>query len=144
MNKSPSMTPADSAFSAAIRHRDNHCCQYCGRPADDYDPLDCAHVVGRREKILRWDADAAVTLCRAHHGLFTRNPALWDQWIVESRGEAYRASLEVRRRMVLKVNAARLKEIAAHYRAELRRMKKNGTHDLEPWVPYEAYALRAG
>lgn len=139
MNKSPNMDPADRAFSDAIRTRDNYQCQFCHAVGTD-----CAHIVGRREKITRWDADNALTLCRTHHRYFTDHPAEFEAWIIERIGHEDYGYLQARRHRVLKVNAARLKEIGAHYRAEARRMKKNGTRDLEPWVPYEAYALRAG
>ena len=139
MNKSPSMDSADKAFSDAIRTRDNYQCRFCGAVATD-----CAHIVGRREKITRWDADNAITLCRDHHRYFTDHPDEFEAWISGLIGKAGYDELQRRRRMVLKVNAVRLKDIGAHYRAETRRMKKNGTRDLEPWVPYEAYALRAG
>ncbi len=144
MNKSPNLDPADRAFSDAIRWRDNYTCRFCGRIGTDIATVDCAHIVGRREKITRWDCDNALTLCREHHRHFTDHPAEFRDWIVQVRGQPYVDELDRKRRMVLKCNQARISEVAQHYRRELRRMKKEKTHDLAPWVPYEAYALRAG
>lgn len=143
MNKSPNMDPADKAFSDAIRRRDNFQCQYCGRIGKDTAYIDCAHIVGRRDKALRWDADNAITLCREHHRYFTDHPAEFRCVVRNWKGQDYLDELDRRRRMVLKVNAARLKEIAKHYRDEAKRMANEKTHDLKPWVPFELYALRA-
>lgn len=143
MNKSPNMDTADRWFSQAIRWRDNWTCRFCGRVATDVSFIDCAHIVGRRDKACRWEASNAVTLCRDHHRYFGEHPAEFEDWVKTWMTVADWDALQRQRRMVLKVNAARIKDIAAHYRAEARRMEQQKTHDLAPWVPYELYALRA-
>lgn len=42
--------------------------------------LQCAHIITRSRKALRWDFNNALCLCAGHHVYFTHNP---DQWAHE-------------------------------------------------------------
>jgi hypothetical protein len=41
--------------------------------------LQCAHIMSRRYRALRWSYDNAVPLCGAHHTFFTHRPAEWEE-----------------------------------------------------------------
>lgn len=49
-------------------------CLKCGTTNN----LQCAHIVSRGYKSVRWDEDNAVPLCRADHVLFTHRPIEWE------------------------------------------------------------------
>lgn len=120
-------TAADDWFSQAIRLRANHQCEHCGKT---YGKMECAHIVGRREKILRWCADNAICLCHTCHRTFTENPLDFTAWLSGHIGEAILEILQEKRRGILKDNKATRAEVAAHYRAEVRRMESTDCRQL--------------
>jgi hypothetical protein len=120
-------TAADKWFSDAVRLRANSQCEHCGL----YGRTECAHIVGRREKTLRWCADNALSLCHTCHRRFTENPCDFVQWLLKHVGEAMLEILAEKRLGILKDNKSLRDEVAAHYRAEYRRMESTGCRKLE-------------
>lgn len=62
--------PLDKLFSQYIRMRAIarvHGCERCGHWKEDYKQLDCAHLISRWHKSIRWDPDAAIGLCGGCH-----------------------------------------------------------------------------
>lgn len=119
-------TAADKWFSDAVRLRANNQCEHCGAGGR----TECAHIVGRREKVLRWCADNAVSLCHTCHRSFTENPYDFVQWLVKHTGEGMLEILAEKRRGILKYNKATRDEVASHYRQEYRRMESTGDRNL--------------
>lgn len=70
---------ADRLFSQYIRGRDGWQCRACGSPEFPQ----CAHLVGRRYRAIRWVPDNAVTLCRGCHVKWTHRPLEWEAWCEE-------------------------------------------------------------
>jgi 5-methylcytosine-specific restriction endonuclease McrA len=70
---------ADKLFSQYIRTRDGWACRACGSP----EVPQCAHLVSRRYRAIRWNRDNAVTLCQRDHMKYTHNPLAWEAWIEE-------------------------------------------------------------
>ena len=70
---------ADALFSKLIRERDQRC-RAAGYKLGCSTLLQCAHVVSRRYRSVRWDGDNAVALCAAHHVWFTHHPLEWEDW----------------------------------------------------------------
>ncbi len=64
---------ADAAFRGFIRSRDPRCVA-CGRDAEG---VQCAHIVTRGARYVRWDATNAVGLCARCHYAYTKRPAAW-------------------------------------------------------------------
>lgn len=50
-------------------------------------PLQCAHIVSRSYRALRWDKDNAMCLCAAHHMYFTHRPIEWELFCVDELGQ---------------------------------------------------------
>lgn len=71
---------ADKLFSQLIRARDK-CCLKCGTTED----LQCAHIIGRSYKAVRWDEANAIALCRSDHLYYTHRPLEWIDFIGETR-----------------------------------------------------------
>lgn len=122
-------TNADIAFSEAIRFAANHTCEHCGREGR----TECAHIVGRREKTLRWCADNAMALCHSCHRSFTENPLDFSVWVTQRIGQGMVDILNEKRRGILKDNKSTRDEVAKHYRAELRRMEAEDCRKLVSW-----------
>ena len=70
---------ADRLFSLYIRNRDGWACRACGSPISPQ----CAHIISRRYRNLRWSPDNAVTLCQKDHMKWTHNPLGWEVWVEE-------------------------------------------------------------
>ena len=72
---------ADTLFSRYIRDRDGSCQAYGFTPLDCSGRLQCCHILGRGELILRTDERNAITMCQAHHVYYTHRPAEWLDFI---------------------------------------------------------------
>jgi len=119
---------ADAAFSEAIRLNKNHTCEHCGRQGR----TECAHIVGRREKTLRWCADNALSLCHSCHRHFTENPLDFTDWLREHIGEGMLEILQEKRRGILKDNKSTRDEVARHCRVSATRLRaQHNVHELQ-------------
>ena len=70
---------ADKLFSQYIRGRDGWQCQRCG---SIFSPQ-CAHLVSRRYRAVRWAAENATTLCQKCHLKMTYDSIAWEDWCNE-------------------------------------------------------------
>lgn len=114
---------ADIWFSKAVRARDKHC-QSCGKT----ETLQAMHIVGRRSKIVRYSLDNAVTGCAACHRYFTENPLAFHDWLRNLYGDGHLDLLREKSRGILKTNEALRREIAKHYREEIRRLEADDSY----------------
>ena len=110
-----SITTADKWFSKAVRMRDK-CCVVCGKT----EGLECCHVYGRRQKILRWSLDNAVTMCHYHHRYYTEQPIEWFYFLETLLGSGHMELLKEKRRGFLKDNEITRKEVSDHYRVQVK------------------------
>ena len=113
-------TNADIWFSKAVRARDG-ACLVCGTDQT----LECAHIYGRRRKIVRYSMDNAVTLCHHHHRVMTENPLAFAGFLEQELGAGHLELLTEKCRGILKENKAIRDEIAKHYREEVRKKEQN-------------------
>jgi hypothetical protein len=68
---------ADKLFSEYIRKRDGWACRSCGAPWR----IQCAHIVSRRYRAVRWNPENALALCSKCHTFFTHRPIEWETWV---------------------------------------------------------------
>jgi len=120
---------ADAAFSEAVRLNKRHTCESCGKSGR----TECAHIIGRREKTLRWCADNALSLCHSCHRYFTENPLDFNDWVRRHIGDGLVEILQEKRRGILKDNKATRDAVAKHYREQVKLMEADETHELESW-----------
>lgn len=70
---------ADKLFSELVRSRGK--CEHCGKTTS----LQCAHIISRTNKHLRWNEDNALSLCvRCHLYWSHRNPLEFTKWYQEN------------------------------------------------------------
>jgi len=137
-------TPADIAFSKAIRESYDYTCCHC-EVNYRHDPgyVHCAHIHTRKHRSTRWRAGAypgAVALCAKCHRRFTDYPLEWAGWLktylgYENYEECKRLAWSVR-----KYTKAEQKEIAAHYRAQtayMERLRREGRTGILPLVSWD-------
>ena len=134
--------PEDIAFSNAIREAYDYTCCHCGenhRHNPGY--IQCAHIHTRKHRNTRWDSTyGAIALCARCHRRFTDFPVEWADYLRKYMGdsnydEAKRKAWESR-----KFTKAERKEVAKHYRDELKRIEKlraDGETGIIKLVSYE-------
>ncbi len=128
------VNPADQAFSKCVRQAANWTCERCGSVHEKGSAgLHCSHIFSRRHRTIRWCKDNVQALCFSCHQWFGGNPADSGQWITELKGEGFIDMLREKRDMKLKVSKLEEKDIAKHYRAELKKLESGETSDFESW-----------
>lgn len=101
----------DKAFSLLIRSVGS--CQNCG----SIENLQCAHIVSRSNKTLRWNPLNAVCLClRCHIFKFHRSPLEFVEWL-EKRYPERMVYLREKRNTILTRTIKDYKELHAHIEA---------------------------
>lgn len=73
---------ADALFSKIVREPD--ACGYHGRGYGICaGPLQCAHLISRSYRSVRWDENNAIPLCAGAHRYFTNRPVEWERFILQ-------------------------------------------------------------
>ena len=89
VNKTSLTKRLDAAWSLEVKRRAGYRCEVCGKRNN----LNSHHIVGRRNRNLRWDLRNGVSLCVSHHkfGLqsFHEDPLWAREWLEENRWEDY-------------------------------------------------------
>jgi len=79
----------DEAWSLAVKKRAGYKCEVCGKT----DILNSHHIVGRRNRRVRWDVRDGVCLCVKHHkfGIESahEDPLWFREWLEDKRWEDY-------------------------------------------------------
>jgi len=117
---------ADRAFSDFIRERDNFECQRCNRvfPEGQRQGLDCSHFYSRRHQSTRFLSTNAAAHCRGCHQFLTGNPLSFSDWIRDFLGDEECESLRIRHNKTQKRTKGEKKEIAQHWRSQLKYMQR--------------------
>ena len=132
--------PADTAFSKCVRARNNWTCEKCGKQYEENSTgLHCSHVFSRRYRNIRWCGDNAQALCFSCHQWYGSNPADSGKWVEGILGQGVIDLLREKRNLRIKVSKQDEKDIAKHYREELKKLKQRrnegerGRIDFESW-----------
>lgn len=98
--KKQEVTKLDKQWRDAIRSRDK-CCQVCGGTSF----LNAHHVIGRRNRNVRWDLDNGVLLCSGCHTFRVQSahqdPLWFSEWFMENYPDRYN-NIMARRLLVMK------------------------------------------
>lgn len=124
--------PADTAFSDALRLSRGYVCEHChvqGEKGLGYPMMDMAHIYSRKHKAIRWDTLNGLCLCRACHMAFEADGVDFTRFLDSYVGKGYMDLLREKRNQIQKDTKAYRKEVAAHYREQIRLMEA-GQHDL--------------
>ena len=81
----------DEAWSLSVKKRAGYKCEVCGIGESGH--LNSHHIVGRRNRRVRWDVRDGVCLCVKHHrfGIESahEDPLWFREWLEENRWEDY-------------------------------------------------------
>jgi len=115
------ISPADTAFARCVKARTGWTCERCDTQHEPGSQgLHCSHIFSRRHRTIRWAGDNAQSLCFSCHSWYGGNPADSGLWITELLGDGYMDSLRERRDCKMKITKIEEKEIAKHYRIQLK------------------------
>lgn len=133
---------ADDAFSKCIRERADYFCERCGlncRNMPAY--LDCSHIITRSSRSIRWDKNNAVAHCKKCHDWWHKHPAIAGRWADEYLGREHIDSLYLKANSKLKRKYPKTeeKEIAKHYRNELKKMQEQRNDGKQGRIEFESY-----
>ena len=134
---------SDKLFSRCIRERSGWKCERCGGQYEEgTQALHNSHFHGRAKWGVRFNPDNCEALCYGCHMYLTAHPVEHTRRMEEKLGDgAFEILLEKARDTSLGREAKRSeKEIRAHYRIELARMKElrsqgeDGRIEFEDWM----------
>lgn len=134
------ISPSDTFFSKCVRERSDWTCERCGKQYEENSTgIHCSHIFSRRHRTIRWCGDNAQALCFACHQWFGGNPIESARWVQEIVGEGAISILMEKKESRTKVSKLEEKEIAKHYREELKKLQeqrangKTGRIEFESW-----------
>ncbi len=133
-------SPADQAFSKCIRAANDYKCQKCGKQYDSSSTgLHCSHNFGRRHRTIRWCKDNALSMCFSCHQWFGESPADSGKWLEEFIGIGNVDLLREKMNSKLKVTKLEEKEIAKHYREQLKIIQQKRSDGETGYIDFESY-----
>jgi hypothetical protein len=130
------ISPADKAFSDCIHLAFDHTCARCGRVGR----VECSHIHSRKHRTIRWCADNAIAKCHTCHRWWHENPTEAGLWFVEKYGQGREDILIEKKNTKLKISKIEEKEIAKHYREQLKVLterRSNGETGILDFVSYQ-------
>ena len=138
------LSPADTAFSRCLRAANDYICESCGiqKPPTGLPGsagMECSHRYGRRHRTVRWCKENADCLCSGCHRFFEENPLDYAAWIEEKDGQGCIDLLREKRDSRMKVSKLEEKEIAKHYRNELKIIEAKRLNGVQGYIDFESY-----
>ena len=113
------ISPADKAFGDCVKARDNHTCQVCGIEGR----METSHIHSRRHRTIRWDMLNAVAKCHGCHRWWGESPLEASAWFISKYGQGRADLLTEKKNLKFKVSKTEEKNIASHYREELKKFQ---------------------
>ena len=131
----------DAAFSDAVREAADWRCQRCGREFPERKGQDahCSHFFSRKFNSTRWFPDNAVLACASCHAVTTDDHDEHVNLFKRILGPVRYEWLLKRKPLIVRYRAADKKAMAAHYRAEVARIKQLRREGVMGCVELVAY-----
>jgi len=138
------LKPADTAFAKCIREAADHTCLRCGirKPPTGTrgsDGMECSHVYSRTHRTIRWDKNNAKCLCTSCHAWWHSNPTESGKWYENLVGENFLVLLREKRDNRMKVPKLEEKDIAKHYRQELKELQEKRNSGQTGYIDFVSY-----
>lgn len=124
------ISPADTAFSNCVKKAANNTCVKCGIQRDR---MECSHIFSRKHRTIRWCKQNAVCKCHTCHRWWHENPTESGIWFLETYGQGIEDILIEKKNTRIKVTKLEEKDIAKHYREQLKLMESSGSNEFISW-----------
>ena len=125
----------DTAFANCLKAAYNYICERCGTQGR----METSHVHGRRHRTIRWDKQNANCLCSTCHRWWHENPTESGIWFTNTFGSERDEILLEKRRSRLKVPKTEEKEIAKHYREQLKIIEAKRAEGEAGYIDFVSY-----
>ena len=138
------LSPADIAFSQCVRAAADHTCRKCGIqkfPTNrrGNSGMDCSHVFGRGNRTVRWAKDNAKCMCHTCHRWWHENPTESGQWFENLVGIDHMELLREKARACFKIPKTEEREIAKHYREQLKIIEQKRLDGVTGYIDFESW-----
>ena len=135
---------ADAAFSDAVRAAADYTCAWCGiqklpTGRRGGSGMELSHRYSRRHKNIRYDTLNADCLCTGCHRKFGESPIEAMDWLLRTAGAGQIELLIEKKNTIAKVSKAEEKEIAKHYREQLKIVEAKRAAGLQGPIEIESY-----
>ena len=131
---------ADKYFSRCVRAANDYKCYKCGKQYDSSSTgLHCSHNFSRRHRTIRWCKENALPLCYACHQWYGGNPLDSGKWLENELGSGVVEILREKMNMKLKIPKSEEKEIAKHYREQLKIIQQKRDDGHTGYIDFESY-----
>ncbi len=133
-------SPADDAFSKCIRLSVNYECERCGKQYDKSSTgLHCSHNFSRRHRTIRWCKENALSMCYSCHSWFADSPWESSKWLEGKLGVAAIEALVDKKNAKIKVSKLEEKDIAKHYREQLKILEQKRNDGETGYITFESW-----
>lgn len=129
------VSKADEYFSKCVREGNGNICEWCGK----HGRMETSHVFSRRHRTIRWAKINANCLCNGCHRKWHESPLAAFDWFEAKFGEGRIQVLREKMNSKVKVPKMEEKEIAAHYRKELKKIQEQISNGDEPPYDFESW-----
>lgn len=134
------ISPADSSFSKCVRAANDYTCYRCGKVLDKSSTgLHCSHNFTRSHRTIRWCKENALPLCYSCHSWFGGNPLDSGIWLEKELGSGVVEMLREKKNAKVKVTKLEEKEIAKHYREQLKIIEKKRAEGQTGYIDFISY-----
>ncbi len=117
------LTKADLSFSQYIRHRDHNQCFASEISKDEAAKCtgfpQCAHLIKRGKKAVRFDERNCHCSCSYHNYLHNHYPEIMTSWFIKKYGEPVYLALVLSSRRIKKWTRPELEELIKKYKLRL-------------------------
>ena len=139
-NMAVKIKPSDSAFSKCVRTASDWTCERCNAQHESGSMgLHCSHIYSRRHRTIRWSTDNVQALCFSCHQWFGGSPADSGAWITELLGAGHIELLREKRDSKVKVSKLEEKDIAKHYREQLKIIEAKRSEGVTGKIDFESW-----
>jgi len=133
-------TPADAAFSDCVREAHDFTCQKCGiNMRHNPRAMHLSHFYGRRSKSTRWAKENGFCICAGCHNWLGEHPHEHTEWVKHTIGDSLFDILTEKAHSVYKLYKGEDKDIAKHYREQLKAIKEQRKNGIIGFIDFESY-----
>jgi len=133
-------TPADKAFSDAVREAHDYECQRCHTNLR-HNPraMHLSHFKGRRSKSTRWDKNNGFCLCAACHNYLGENPDEHTHFARMVLGDALFEITTQKAARPYKLAKGEEDEIKKHYQEQLKEIRRKRAQGQVGYIDFISY-----
>ena len=124
---------ADVYFAKCVKARANYTCERCGIQSDF---MDNSHNYTRKFRTIRWCGLNALCLCRRCHNWYENNKEDSRDWLRNKIGDGAFNLLIEKRNSNIKIYKSEEKEIAKHYKNELKKIEEKRNQGEQGYIDF--------